>query len=334
MTFRRRKSREVISSSNLPRFLEKIQFTSETKEFPTTSFDQYLLFKDNFTKTLPAYQKFQFPVIGDDFRLENNKVIPFTLEQLIILNTIVRFGTFKTAAEKLYMSQAAISLQIKRLENKLNICLFERTKKNLRLTLPGSILLYYIDRILFLCDEVSKLLLSANIPHKDLYKERYLNFQMQNNLLLSKKKLKDSSFSKFRYRFFSREYSIYSLQRKKTNIILRRIRQFLQVKKEFELVSFTLDNFTFLIKKEFEFSFLKLIQLQNLDEHISFLYLTDELLFPSDCNVKEVRKPFHNLTIFENNYSLEVNSMEAFIFCLKTELAGCFFFENSSLKRI
>lgn len=333
MTFRRQKSREVITSTSLPRFLEKIQFNGGTNEFLTASFDQYLLFKDNFTKTFPSDQKFYFPLIGDDFRLDNNKIIPFTLEQLVILNTIVRFGTFKTAAEKLYMSQAAISLQIKRLENKLNISLFERTKKNLRLTLSGSILLYYIDRILFLCNEVSKLLLTSNVLHKDFYETKYPSQDLF-NVRIVKEKLTLNNSIKLPYKFFSKEYPIYIMQRKKTNLRLKRIRQFLQIKKDFELISFTLDNFTFLIKKDFEVSFRKLIQLQTFGSNISCLYLTDELIFPVNNKLIETSKPLFNIETFENNFSIEVNSIEAFIFCLKTDLGRCFFFENSIFKSI
>lgn len=332
MNFRRQKSREVINISSLPRFLEKIQIDTENRELSEPFIDQYLLFKNNFAKTLPSYQKIHFYSVLDDFRLDNTKVIPFTLEQLIILNNIVRFGTFKNAAEKLYMSQAAISLQIKRLENKLNISLFERTNKNLRLTLSGSILLYYIDRILFLCDEVSKLIISSNILKKEFSQEKYSNYEL-NNPRLSKQKSKDVDLLKFKSIIFSKDYIKCSFQRKKTNLILRQVRQFLHLKKEFDLVSFTLGNFTFLVKKDFEIRFLRLLQFQVNEENINILYLTDELLFPS-TNLLETNTPFNYFKIFEKNHSIEVNSIEAFVFCLKTELGGCFFFDNSVLKSI
>ena len=46
---------------------------------------------------------------------------PFTLDQLKILQTITNEGSFKKAAERLYVSQPAISLQIQNLEKQLNI---------------------------------------------------------------------------------------------------------------------------------------------------------------------------------------------------------------------
>ena len=56
------------------------------------------------------------------------KQIPFTLEQLKIFKTIVEEGSFKKAAEKLYVSQPTISLQMQNLEKQLNISLIERNK--------------------------------------------------------------------------------------------------------------------------------------------------------------------------------------------------------------
>ena len=50
--------------------------------------------------------------------------LPFTLDQLKILRTISEEGSFKKAAEKLYISQPAVSLQIQNLEKKLNTPIF------------------------------------------------------------------------------------------------------------------------------------------------------------------------------------------------------------------
>ena len=43
--------------------------------------------------------------------------LPFTLDQLKILHAVSKEGSFKKAAEKLYISQPAVSLQIQNLEN-------------------------------------------------------------------------------------------------------------------------------------------------------------------------------------------------------------------------
>ena len=79
--------------------------------------------------------------------------LPFTLDQLKILRAIAAEGTFIRAAESLYLSQPALSLQIQNLEKHLNVPLFERHKKKIKLTDSGELLLRYGNRILALCEE-------------------------------------------------------------------------------------------------------------------------------------------------------------------------------------
>jgi molybdate transport repressor ModE-like protein len=78
--------------------------------------------------------------------------LPFTLDQLRILHAISNEGSFKKAAEKLYISQPAVSLQIQNLERQLNAPLFYRDKRKARLTETGQLLIKYCDRILSLCE--------------------------------------------------------------------------------------------------------------------------------------------------------------------------------------
>lgn len=84
--------------------------------------------------------------------------LPFTLDQLRILKAIIKEGSFRKAADSLYVSQPAISLQIQNLEKQLNTPLFERTSKKATLTEAGSMLLRYGGRILALCEETCKAL--------------------------------------------------------------------------------------------------------------------------------------------------------------------------------
>lgn len=79
--------------------------------------------------------------------------LPFTLDQLRILRAIATEGSFKRASEILFLSQPAISLQIQNLEKHLNVPLFERHKKRIKLTDYGQLLLRYGNRILALCEE-------------------------------------------------------------------------------------------------------------------------------------------------------------------------------------
>ena len=84
--------------------------------------------------------------------------LPFTLDQLRILSAISNEGSFKKAAEKLYISQPAVSLQVQNLERQLNTPLFYREKRKAQLTETGELLLKYCDRILSLCEETCRAL--------------------------------------------------------------------------------------------------------------------------------------------------------------------------------
>lgn len=82
--------------------------------------------------------------------------LPFTLDQLKILQTISNEGSFKKAAEKLYISQPAVSLQVQNLEKKLNVSLFYRDKRKANLTEAGQLLIKYSGQILALCEETCR----------------------------------------------------------------------------------------------------------------------------------------------------------------------------------
>ncbi len=79
--------------------------------------------------------------------------LPFTLDQLRILKAIVHEGSFKKAAESLYVTQPAVSLQIQNLEKQLEIAIFDRGGRKAQLTAGGKLLLQYCERILSQCDE-------------------------------------------------------------------------------------------------------------------------------------------------------------------------------------
>nr|YP_010337101.1 LysR transcriptional regulator [Pseudoerythrocladia kornmannii]QUE28182.1 rbcR [Pseudoerythrocladia kornmannii]UNJ16686.1 LysR transcriptional regulator [Pseudoerythrocladia kornmannii] len=84
--------------------------------------------------------------------------IPFTVDQLRILKAIVSEGSFKRAADTLYISQPAVSLQIQNLERQLNVPLFNRGGKKAKLTESGQLLIRYGSRILALCEETCRAL--------------------------------------------------------------------------------------------------------------------------------------------------------------------------------
>jgi DNA-binding transcriptional LysR family regulator len=61
--------------------------------------------------------------------------------------------SFTRAASQLHRTQSAISMQIKRLEDRLGVELFHRTKASVELSAPGEGLLGYARRILALSEE-------------------------------------------------------------------------------------------------------------------------------------------------------------------------------------
>lgn len=82
--------------------------------------------------------------------------LPFTLDQLRILKAIAVEGSFKRAADSLYVSQPAVSLQVQNLERQLDVPLFDRGGRRAQLTEAGHLLLSYGDRILSLCQETCR----------------------------------------------------------------------------------------------------------------------------------------------------------------------------------
>lgn len=68
--------------------------------------------------------------------------------------TVVDAGGFSAAAERLRRGQSAISLQVKRLEDRLGVKLLDRTPRHLALTPEGELILDHARRLLRLHDEL------------------------------------------------------------------------------------------------------------------------------------------------------------------------------------
>ena len=88
--------------------------------------------------------------------------LPFTLDQLRILKAIVHEGSFKKAADSLYVTQPAVSLQIQNLEKQLEITIFDRGGRKAELTEAGKLLIKYSERILNECQETCKAIEDLN----------------------------------------------------------------------------------------------------------------------------------------------------------------------------
>ena len=82
------------------------------------------------------------------------------LSTLRSFSTIAETGSMTRAASRLFMTQSAISMQIKRLENSLNIKVFERTAQGMNTTQSGEQLLQYAHQMLALNDEIMSRLMS------------------------------------------------------------------------------------------------------------------------------------------------------------------------------
>lgn len=70
------------------------------------------------------------------------------IHQLKTLVTVAREGSITRAAERLYLSQPAVSAHIKAIEETLGLTLFERTHKGMSLTNDGQRLLVKAEQIL------------------------------------------------------------------------------------------------------------------------------------------------------------------------------------------
>ena len=64
-----------------------------------------------------------------------------TLEQLKIFVEAAQYGSFTVAAENLGLTQSAVSVSIKKIEEKYNVSLFDRGGRRLLLTEAGQKLL-------------------------------------------------------------------------------------------------------------------------------------------------------------------------------------------------
>ena len=78
------------------------------------------------------------------------------LSELLVFVTVAKEGSFSRAAERLYRTQPAVSLSIRKLEDSLGQPLFVRGARPVRLTDAGVMLREYAERLLNLREEVKK----------------------------------------------------------------------------------------------------------------------------------------------------------------------------------
>jgi DNA-binding transcriptional LysR family regulator len=76
--------------------------------------------------------------------------------RLKVFRAVAEHLNFRRAAERLFLSQPAVTLQIKALENDLGVRLFDRTAGRILLTPQGSLLLDYAKRLASLAAEAEQ----------------------------------------------------------------------------------------------------------------------------------------------------------------------------------
>ncbi len=79
-----------------------------------------------------------------------------TFDQIRTFLWVARLGGFRKAADRLHLSQPAVSTRISNLEQDLRVSLFERGPGELVLTKHGALLLSYAEQLLFVEEEIKQ----------------------------------------------------------------------------------------------------------------------------------------------------------------------------------
>jgi LysR family transcriptional regulator, transcriptional activator of the cysJI operon len=88
--------------------------------------------------------------------VDNHSVPQLENFRLKVFRTVAEHLNFRKAAERLFLTQPAITLQIKALEDDLGIRLFDRAGNRVALTPQGSVLLVYAKKIAALVSEAEQ----------------------------------------------------------------------------------------------------------------------------------------------------------------------------------
>ena len=81
-----------------------------------------------------------------------------TLRQMKVFEAVARLGSYTRAAEELHLTQPAVSMQIKQLEENAGLPLFEQLGKKIYLTQAGQEMHHYSRAIAQQLDEVDKVM--------------------------------------------------------------------------------------------------------------------------------------------------------------------------------
>jgi len=78
------------------------------------------------------------------------------LELYRIFREVAKIGNISKAAEKLFVSQSAVSQAIIQLENKIGGKLFDRNVRGVKLTVEGDVLFSHINDAILLIENAQK----------------------------------------------------------------------------------------------------------------------------------------------------------------------------------
>ena len=87
--------------------------------------------------------------------------------RLKVFRTVARSLNFRKAAEELFITQPAVTQQVKALEEELGTPLFNRIKGKVTLTESGLVLLEYAERLKNLADEAAQAVAEISGKHRD-----------------------------------------------------------------------------------------------------------------------------------------------------------------------
>jgi LysR family transcriptional regulator, transcriptional activator of the cysJI operon len=94
--------------------------------------------------------------------VDNRRVAQLENFRLKVFRTVAQHLSFRKAAEYLFLTQPAVTLQIKALEEDLGVRLFERAPNGVSLTPQGVVLLHYARKVAALVAEAEQELASAD----------------------------------------------------------------------------------------------------------------------------------------------------------------------------
>lgn len=86
-----------------------------------------------------------------------------SLAELVAFEAVARLGSFTKAAEELALTQGALSKQIRQLESGLQVRLFERTKRQVRITPAGQSYVNEVAPILRRLERSTNAVIAANV---------------------------------------------------------------------------------------------------------------------------------------------------------------------------